>query len=299
MLSIGKLATGQAEYYLEQAHGSVTRAAAVSSGVEDYYLGGPEADGIWAGAGAAALGLRGTVGARELDRVLNGEHPGHRRAARTRPQGAGPGLRSDLLGAEERQRPLRHRRRRAARHAPRRPRPGRPRRARLHGARSGGDAARAGRRACDRRQRVRRGGVPASHLAGRRPAAAHPCPRRQPDPRRRRAMVHARRAPHLRARQDRRLPLRSPAARAAHARARRRVGTGAQRDRRDRRRRAERAAGVQPTPRRHRGRARAARSAAAPRLPRSRRCRPGVPRTIGSHRNGSFRNGASAPRSSG
>ena len=75
MLSIGKLATGQAEYYLEQAHGSVTRAAAVRSGVEDYYLGGPEADGIWAGAGAAALGLRGTVGARELDRVLNGEHP--------------------------------------------------------------------------------------------------------------------------------------------------------------------------------------------------------------------------------
>jgi conjugative relaxase-like TrwC/TraI family protein len=75
MLSIGKLATGQAEYYLEQAHGSVTRAAAVSSGVEDYYLGGPEADGIWAGAGAAALGLRGTVGARELDRVLIGEHP--------------------------------------------------------------------------------------------------------------------------------------------------------------------------------------------------------------------------------
>src|SRR3954447_12794105 len=75
MLSIGKLATGQAEYYLEQAHGSVTRAAAVSSGVEDYYLGEPEADGIWAGAGAAALGLRGTVGARELDRVLNGEHP--------------------------------------------------------------------------------------------------------------------------------------------------------------------------------------------------------------------------------
>src|SRR3954453_12655378 len=75
MLSIGKLATGQAEYYLEQAHGSVTRAAAVSSGVEDYYLGGPEADGIWAGAAAGTLGLRGTVGARELDRVLNGEHP--------------------------------------------------------------------------------------------------------------------------------------------------------------------------------------------------------------------------------
>ena len=40
MLSIGKLAVGQAGYYLEQAQGSVTRAGAVSSGVEDYYLGG-------------------------------------------------------------------------------------------------------------------------------------------------------------------------------------------------------------------------------------------------------------------
>ena len=39
-VSIGKLAVGQSEYYLEQAIGSVTRAVAVSSGVEDYYLGG-------------------------------------------------------------------------------------------------------------------------------------------------------------------------------------------------------------------------------------------------------------------
>src|SRR4051812_18141280 len=75
MLSVGKLATGQAEYYLEQAHGSTTRAAALRSGVEDYYLGGPEASGIWACASAGALGLSGKVGARELDRVLNGEHP--------------------------------------------------------------------------------------------------------------------------------------------------------------------------------------------------------------------------------
>src|SRR4051794_12323484 len=58
VLSIGKLATGQADYYLEQAHGSVTRARAVSSGVEDYYLGGPEPSGEWVGAGGAALGLR-------------------------------------------------------------------------------------------------------------------------------------------------------------------------------------------------------------------------------------------------
>jgi conjugative relaxase-like TrwC/TraI family protein len=76
MLSIGKLATRQAEYYLEQAQEPVTRAKAVSSGVEDYYLGGLEAAGRWRGAGAAALGLRGSVEAEELERVLSGEHPG-------------------------------------------------------------------------------------------------------------------------------------------------------------------------------------------------------------------------------
>src|SRR4051794_39674181 len=49
MLSVGKLAVGQADYYLEQAHGAVTRAGSVRSGVEDYYLGGPEAAGAWIG----------------------------------------------------------------------------------------------------------------------------------------------------------------------------------------------------------------------------------------------------------
>src|SRR5688500_12535901 len=75
MLSLGKLATGQAGYYLEQAQGSLSRTRSVSSGVEDYYLGGPEAAGEWMGAGAAALGLKGQVGAAALDRVLAGEHP--------------------------------------------------------------------------------------------------------------------------------------------------------------------------------------------------------------------------------
>ena len=59
MLSIGKLAVGQAGYYLEQAHGSVTRAGALRSGVEDYYLGGPEAAGVWVGDGRAGSGSRG------------------------------------------------------------------------------------------------------------------------------------------------------------------------------------------------------------------------------------------------
>jgi conjugative relaxase-like TrwC/TraI family protein len=76
MLSIGKLATGQADYYLEQAQGSVTRAGAVSSGVEDYYVGGHESAGEWIGGGAAMLRLRGEVDSDALHRVLAGGHPG-------------------------------------------------------------------------------------------------------------------------------------------------------------------------------------------------------------------------------
>src|SRR3954453_15789859 len=75
MLSIGKLAVGQAQYYLEQAQGSVTRVGAVSSGVEDYYLRGPEAPGLWIGSGVHALGLGGTVDALRLDNVLRGCAP--------------------------------------------------------------------------------------------------------------------------------------------------------------------------------------------------------------------------------
>src|SRR5215207_6274858 len=75
MVSIGKLAAGQAEYYLEQARGTVSTAAAVASGVEDYYLEGSEPDGAWLGNGSAALGLSGRVEAAALERVLAGRHP--------------------------------------------------------------------------------------------------------------------------------------------------------------------------------------------------------------------------------
>src|SRR3954462_2478880 len=75
MLSIGKLAVGQAGYYLDQAQTMVSRARAVSSGVEDYYLGGPEAHGTWIGNGARLLGLDGMIDAARRDRVLGGEHP--------------------------------------------------------------------------------------------------------------------------------------------------------------------------------------------------------------------------------
>jgi conjugative relaxase-like TrwC/TraI family protein len=76
VLSIGKLAVGQAGYYLQQAQGSVTRAGSVASGVEDYYLSRAEAAGQWVGDGVRAPGLGGTVDALRLDRVLSGCAPG-------------------------------------------------------------------------------------------------------------------------------------------------------------------------------------------------------------------------------
>ena len=59
MLWIGKLAVGQADYCLERAPGSVTRAGAVSSGVEDYYLGGGEASAFGLAMGCGRLGSVG------------------------------------------------------------------------------------------------------------------------------------------------------------------------------------------------------------------------------------------------
>ena len=65
MLSLAKLRGGTgATYWLEQAQGRVTHADSVSSGVEDYYLAGPEAAGRWIGGGVAGLelGRRGRGG---------------------------------------------------------------------------------------------------------------------------------------------------------------------------------------------------------------------------------------------
>ena len=47
VLSIGKLATGQANYYLQQARGRVDSVTSVRTGIEDYYFDGPEPDGEW------------------------------------------------------------------------------------------------------------------------------------------------------------------------------------------------------------------------------------------------------------
>lgn len=66
VLSIGKLAPGQEDYYL----------SAVAAGVEDYYTGSGEAPGRWVGGGAEMLGLSGQVVPSDLHAVLSGEDPG-------------------------------------------------------------------------------------------------------------------------------------------------------------------------------------------------------------------------------
>ena len=65
MLSLGKLAPGQQQYYLDT----------VARGAEEYYTGAREAPGQWVGAGSARLGLEGEVDAEELGRVLEHVDP--------------------------------------------------------------------------------------------------------------------------------------------------------------------------------------------------------------------------------
>ena len=64
MLSLGKLAPGQQEYYLDT----------VARGAEEYYTGAKEAPGEWMGA-VRRLGLDGVVDADELGRVLEHVDP--------------------------------------------------------------------------------------------------------------------------------------------------------------------------------------------------------------------------------
>src|SRR5687768_15553404 len=65
MLSIGKLAAGQASYYERQ----------VARGRDDYYSGRGEAPGEWTGRGAAALGLAGQVEAAQFNALMAGLDP--------------------------------------------------------------------------------------------------------------------------------------------------------------------------------------------------------------------------------
>ncbi len=65
MLSIGKLGTGQENYYLEK----------VAEGAEDYYSGEGEAQGEWIGDAAEELGLAGEVEPAQLTAMLTGNDP--------------------------------------------------------------------------------------------------------------------------------------------------------------------------------------------------------------------------------
>jgi conjugative relaxase-like TrwC/TraI family protein len=65
MLSIGRLGSGSADYYL----------SSVATGAEDYFLRQGEEPGRWLGGSAGALGLGGLVGADDLRAVLDGRDP--------------------------------------------------------------------------------------------------------------------------------------------------------------------------------------------------------------------------------
>jgi conjugative relaxase-like TrwC/TraI family protein len=65
VLSLGKLAPGQQQYYLDT----------VARGLEEYYTGAKEAPGVWVGSGSARLGLSGEVDAEALRRVLEHVDP--------------------------------------------------------------------------------------------------------------------------------------------------------------------------------------------------------------------------------
>jgi conjugative relaxase-like TrwC/TraI family protein len=65
MLSLGKLAPGQQQYYLDT----------VAKGAEEYYTGAKEAPGQWVGRGAERLGLTGEVDPDALHDVLNSADP--------------------------------------------------------------------------------------------------------------------------------------------------------------------------------------------------------------------------------
>src|SRR5687768_16699366 len=73
MLSISKLSAGQHTYYLDRAEARVDVVDSIGDGIEEYYVGGSEARGVWLGAGARELGLTGLVEGEALRRVLAGE----------------------------------------------------------------------------------------------------------------------------------------------------------------------------------------------------------------------------------
>jgi conjugative relaxase-like TrwC/TraI family protein len=73
VLSISKINSGHARYYVDEAGDRVDAAESIGDGVEEYYTGpSVEARGSWFGAGARELGLHGEVGGDALRRALDG-----------------------------------------------------------------------------------------------------------------------------------------------------------------------------------------------------------------------------------
>lgn len=103
MLSIGKVgsARGQQLYYEQQ----------VALGREDYYAARGEAPGRWVGCAARELGLSGQLDVDQLTALMDGKASTHRRAAGSavRPV-EDRGDRHDVQRAQERERPVCHRR---------------------------------------------------------------------------------------------------------------------------------------------------------------------------------------------
>ena len=92
MLSIGKLATGQADYYLEQARARSTRAQRGDRASRTTTSAGPRPPATGSAPARRRSGCAATVGGDALDRVLAGEHPATgeplgRRARRARVPG--------------------------------------------------------------------------------------------------------------------------------------------------------------------------------------------------------------------
>ncbi len=224
MLSIGKLAGGGEEYYLE----------AVAAGVEDYYLGAGEAPGLWL-AGAAALGLEGEVAADDLRAVLEGRAPDGEQLAVAppgRPRVPGfdltfsapksvsilhalgsPAVQSEAVAAHEEAVAAALRLPGASRRVPS---------ARRRRARAGPGAGPGGR------------GLPPSPEPRSGPGPPHPRAGRQPGPRRRRALRRPRRSSSLPPRHDGRPPVPGRASPPAQPAPRSGVAPGAPRPGRDR-----------------------------------------------------------------
>jgi hypothetical protein len=84
VLSVGKLAAGQAGYYLALARRSVDHVASVTSGVEDYYLGGPEAAGECAGSAVPLASDRRTTSRARRKATDRGRYAGRNQGRRFR-----------------------------------------------------------------------------------------------------------------------------------------------------------------------------------------------------------------------